>query len=135
MLKKGKVHFSRQFCTCCAACTTAFVEQMLSVRNRWKLASVKDALAMGGKVSGKMLLRALVTTLPEAHFEAYGEVRDGWRQRVEFVQRLDWYANQTGCLPPSRWQKFCRCSSADMSTRQGTTVANASRATEKNVDN
>ncbi|KAK8760282.1 hypothetical protein V5799_028448, partial [Amblyomma americanum] len=36
---------------------------------RWKLAAVKDASAMGGRFSGKMLLRALVTTLPEAHFE------------------------------------------------------------------
>ncbi|KAH7943067.1 hypothetical protein HPB52_004884 [Rhipicephalus sanguineus] len=44
-------------------------------------------------------------------FEAYGEVRDSQERRMLFVQRLDWYANQTGCLPPSLWQKLCYCAS------------------------
>ncbi|XP_077541156.1 uncharacterized protein LOC144153377 [Haemaphysalis longicornis] len=76
---------------------------------RWKFLHVGDASVLGGPVSGKVLMRALVTTEPLARFEAYGQLRDGWHHRVDFVQRLDWYSDQTRCLPPSRWQKFCRC--------------------------
>ncbi|XP_037572181.1 uncharacterized protein LOC119454283 [Dermacentor silvarum] len=78
---------------------------------RWKLESVTDAFALDVRQAGKVLMRALVATRPVAHFEVYGEVRDGSQQRVMFVQRLDWYANQTECLPPNLWQKFCYCAS------------------------
>ncbi|KAH7944261.1 uncharacterized protein LOC119398723 [Rhipicephalus sanguineus] len=78
---------------------------------RWQLASVTDAYALDGQQSGVVTMRAVVVTLPEAHFEAYGEVHDGLERRISFVQMLDWYANQTGCLPPSLWQKLCYCAS------------------------
>ncbi|XP_065297881.1 uncharacterized protein [Dermacentor albipictus] len=78
---------------------------------RWQLESVTDAFALDVRQSSKMVMRALVTTRPSAHFEAYGEVRGGSQQKLLFVQRLDWYANQTGCLPPSLWQKLCYCAS------------------------
>ncbi|KAH6928884.1 hypothetical protein HPB50_020692 [Hyalomma asiaticum] len=91
---------------------------------RWQLAKVSDASALGGQVIGKMLLRALVTTTPEAHFEAYGVVRNSTHRRVDFVQRLDWYSNQTTCLPPSRWQKFCKCASIKP-TNEVTPLANS----------
>ncbi|KAH7943945.1 hypothetical protein HPB52_013723 [Rhipicephalus sanguineus] len=77
----------------------------------WQLASVTDAYALDGQQSGVVTMRAVVVTLPEAHFEAYGEVHDGLERRISFVQRVDWYANQTGCLPPSLWQKLCYCAS------------------------
>ncbi|KAL1484607.1 hypothetical protein MTO96_032511 [Rhipicephalus appendiculatus] len=79
---------------------------------RWQLASVTDAFALDGRRSGVLTLRVVVLTEPVAHFEAYGEVHDGLvERRMLFVQRLDWYANHTGCLPPSLWQKLCYCAS------------------------
>ncbi|KAH6943745.1 hypothetical protein HPB50_026360 [Hyalomma asiaticum] len=78
---------------------------------RWQLESVTDAYALGGRQSGTATLRLVVVTRPTAHFEAYGEAYDDGKRRMLFVQRLDWYANQTGCLPPSLWQKLCYCAS------------------------
>ncbi|KAL1474561.1 hypothetical protein MTO96_037871, partial [Rhipicephalus appendiculatus] len=127
----GDAFVSAQFCECQGSHADLdersalvlsfafFVVDYLNERNeanfpghciKWQLDKVSDASALGGQVIGKVLLRALVTTTPEAHFEAYGVVRNDTHKKVDFVQRLDWYSNQTRCLPPSRWQKFCRCS-------------------------
>nr|XP_054922599.1 uncharacterized protein LOC129382517 [Dermacentor andersoni] len=112
----GDAFVSAQFCECqgthvdldersaLVESFAGFVVELLNTRNeanfpglciKWKLAKVTDASALGGQVIGKVLLRALVTTTPEAHFEAYGLVRNGTYQKVDFVQRLDWYSNQT----------------------------------------
>ncbi|XP_065285158.1 uncharacterized protein [Dermacentor albipictus] len=125
----GDAFVSAQFCECQGSHVdldersalvqsfAGFVVELLNTRNeanfpglciKWKLAKVTDASALGGQVIGKVLLRALVTTTPEAHFEAYGLVRNGTYQKVDLVQRLDWYSNQTRCLPPSVFQLSVR---------------------------
>ncbi|XP_050043817.1 uncharacterized protein [Dermacentor andersoni] len=78
----------------------------------WELDSVDESSVLGGRVAGKVLLRVAITTRPTAHFEVYGALRgesNSRENRVELVQRLDWYSNQTKCLPESRWQKVCKC--------------------------
>ncbi|KAH7967445.1 hypothetical protein HPB49_024868 [Dermacentor silvarum] len=78
----------------------------------WELVSVDESSVLGGRVAGKVLLRVAITTRPTAHFEVHGSLRGeskSQENRVEFLQRLDWYSNQTECLPASRWQKICIC--------------------------
>ncbi|KAK8787152.1 hypothetical protein V5799_023071, partial [Amblyomma americanum] len=73
----------------------------------WELNSVQESSVLGGRVAGKVLLRVMITTTPTAHFEVYGTIRaeSAWEKRVDFLQRLDIYGNQTKCLPKSRWMK------------------------------
>ncbi|KAH6939182.1 hypothetical protein HPB50_016425 [Hyalomma asiaticum] len=78
----------------------------------WELDSVDESSVLGGRVAGKVLLRVAITTRPTAHFEVYGSLRGestSQENHVDFLHRVDWYRNQTQCLPPSRWQKVCAC--------------------------
>ncbi|XP_075534943.1 uncharacterized protein LOC142570444 [Dermacentor variabilis] len=78
----------------------------------YELDSVNESSVLGGHVAGKVLLRVSITTRPTAHFEVYGALRgesNSQENHVDFLQRLDWYRNQTECLPESRWQKVCTC--------------------------
>ncbi|KAL1439114.1 hypothetical protein MTO96_047570 [Rhipicephalus appendiculatus] len=78
----------------------------------WELDTIQDSSVLGGRVAGKVRLRVVVTTRPTAHFEVYGELRGespSQENHVNFLHRLDWYSNQTQCLPKSRWQKICAC--------------------------
>ncbi|XP_077531102.1 uncharacterized protein LOC144143177 [Haemaphysalis longicornis] len=77
----------------------------------WELDAVNEASVLGGRVAGKVVLRVVISTVPMAHFEVYGVLlnESSWEKRVDLVQRLDRYSNQTKCLPNSRWQKICMC--------------------------
>ncbi|KAH7961557.1 uncharacterized protein LOC119385782 [Rhipicephalus sanguineus] len=78
----------------------------------WELDTVQESSVLGGRVAGKVLLRVVITTRPTAHFEVYGELRGespSQENHVNFLHRLDWYSNETQCLPESRWQKICAC--------------------------
>ncbi|KAH9370408.1 hypothetical protein HPB48_020401 [Haemaphysalis longicornis] len=73
----------------------------------WKLSSLDEKTFLGGRVAGKAVVRILITTVPTAHFEVYGTLHNESfsEKHVDFFQRLDWYRNDTWCLPKSRWQK------------------------------
>ncbi|CAN7949746.1 unnamed protein product, partial [Ixodes hexagonus] len=79
----------------------------------WALNVVTDATIMRGYVTRTRRFRVAFTTEPKAHFQVFGTLhpKAGGKHgnRVEFVERMDWYSNSTLCLPPSEAQKLCMC--------------------------
>lgn len=97
----------------------------------WHLDKVDSATIVGVNVTGKVLIRVALKTLPEAHFDVYGSIQrqrsavafngsvdSGVRQanaavnveqHIDIVDRIDIYVNKTACLEKSRWQRVCNC--------------------------
>ncbi|KAH8026149.1 hypothetical protein HPB51_016460 [Rhipicephalus microplus] len=79
----------------------------------WKLGTVDRAWMLAGFADDAVQLRVQITTVPNAVFEVYGTLGNlsSSVKSVDLVLRLDKYANQTTCLPRSKWQKVCMCKS------------------------
>ncbi|KAK8767317.1 hypothetical protein V5799_005902 [Amblyomma americanum] len=77
----------------------------------WEFDSFDEASLLGGSVNSELTIRVMITTRPKAIFEVYGALHNisSWEKHVDFVQRLDRYANTTTCLPQSKWQSMCMC--------------------------
>ncbi|XP_075556832.1 uncharacterized protein LOC142588907 [Dermacentor variabilis] len=72
---------------------------------------VDEAAIFRGNMTDNMLIRVSLKTLPETHFNVYGCLpkASSLEMHIDFVDRVDSYANKTTCLNRSSWQKVCNC--------------------------
>nr|XP_050033291.1 uncharacterized protein LOC126529871 [Dermacentor andersoni] len=76
-----------------------------------RLDQVDQATIFGGNVTDKMLIHVSLKTLPEGHFDVYGDIlkSSSFEYHVDIIDSTDIYVNKTASLKWSSWQKVCNC--------------------------